>query len=120
MRYNKLLFVLFALVINIGNSMSLSYLSSFMILPSTDEIISVKKIHCWQKSDELTEETIKNLFKKTRIIEKNNKLLNDWNYAPWCDAELNTSIGKFHIELFLGGLGFVANNKKDVVAVLFE
>lgn len=63
---------------------------------------------------------LKALDNKPRAVKNSDEILLMWNYSPWVDILFSTSEGKYEIQLFLGGLGFVTlpNGKKG--AVLFD
>lgn len=119
MKYKVLFVVLFVHMHSFGDNMESTYLSNSMVLPSPTEIISVEAKYTASANVKLEVE-LKNIFVKSRVVKKNESLLIMWNYSPWCDIKLNTSIGEFNIRMFLGGLGFVKNNENKVVAVMFE
>jgi hypothetical protein len=118
-KHNLIFIILFIQMFSFGDSMRHSDLSSSIVFPSIEEIVSFKVNYFGSGNRKLSETELTSLFVNARIVMNDDELLTNWNYSPWCDIEIETKSGDINVQLFLGGLGFVSNSKGKV-AVLFE
>ena len=93
-------------------------------IPNSNEIVSedlsISPI-LFNSSIKLNKVTfLKALDNRPKALKNSDETLFTWNYSPWADIVFLTSKGKYEIQLFLGGLGFVTLPDGTKGAVLFD
>lgn len=76
-------------------------------LPIASEILNLSMHHSFNSKSVLDESKFLLLLDKAKIVQPNDKILKQWNYAPWYSIEFTTSSGKYNLQIFLGGLGIM-------------
>jgi hypothetical protein len=58
----------------------------------------------------IAEHGLGQLLATAKPVSPNDRVVDDWQYAPWCDATFEAHGRKWSVSFFLGGLGFVTDD----------
>lgn len=89
------------------NAERLRPLSTLTELPAADELSQVKlqPFPSDKSYNILDEKQFVALWRTAKSVAADDKMLRDWQYAPWYNGSFQTSKGRYSFALFLGGLG---------------
>ena len=55
----------------------------------------------------LTAAEFRKLWISAQLIDKNDPLIKNWNYSPWCDGRFQSGDKVYDFDVYLGGLGLL-------------
>ena len=89
------------------NVAALRPLSTLSELPAADELTQVKlqPFHSDKSYNILDAKQFVALWRTAKPVAADDKLLRDWQYAPWYSGSFQTPKGRYSFGLYLGGLG---------------
>jgi len=89
------------------NVAALRPLSTLSELPAADELSQVKlqPFPSDKSYNMLDEKQFVALWRTAKPVAADDKLLHDWQYAPWYSGSFQTPKGRYSFGLYLGGLG---------------
>lgn len=51
-----------------------------------------------------SEKEFREMFGGARTVAPDDPMLENWSYSPWCSIDFDAPDGRYHMQLFLGGL----------------
>jgi hypothetical protein len=68
----------------------------------------------------ITASNLENLLTEAEPVAPDDKLIDQWHYAPWCRGSFTAAGRKWSVALYLGGLGFITDDDGHRGAFRFQ